>query len=149
MIFNTPSDTLEVSAAIRDAVAPVFLLTGIGSFLSVIVNRLGRAIDRARYLNALNPEQQQKFLSELDTLAERITSIRWSIGLLIFAGLCISLSIALIFIGVATKINLSDFVLSTFITAMFSLIFGILCFLREIILATREVITWHRQDPNE
>jgi hypothetical protein len=149
MIFNTPSDTLEVSAAIRDAVAPVFLLTGIGSFLSVIVNRLGRAIDRARYLNALNPEQQQKFLSELDTLSERITSIRWSIGLLIFAGLCISLSIALIFIGVATKINLSDFVLSTFITAMFSLIFGILCFLREIILATREVITWHRQEPNE
>ncbi|MGZ8269852.1 MAG: DUF2721 domain-containing protein [Methylophilus sp.] len=42
-----------VSAAIRDAVAPVFLLTGIGSFLAVMTSRLGRAIDRARYLNEL------------------------------------------------------------------------------------------------
>lgn len=149
MLFNTPSDTLEVSAAIRDAVAPVFLLTGIGSFLGVIVNRLGRAIDRARYLNALNQEQRKRFLDELEIIGRRTTWMRWSVGLFIFAGLCISLSIALIFIGVATKINLSDFVLSTFITAMFSLIFGILCFLREIILATREVVTRHRQDANE
>jgi hypothetical protein len=149
MIFNTPSDTLEVSAAIRDAVAPVFLLTGIGSFLGVIVNRLGRAIDRARHLNALNVEQRKKYLEELDIIMQRTTWMRWSVGLFIFAGLCISLSIALIFIAVASKINLSNYVLSTFITAMFSLIFGILCFLREIILATREVITRHRQDLNE
>ncbi len=146
MIFNTPSDTLQVSAAIRDAVAPVFLLTGIGSFLGVIVNRLGRAIDRARYLNALNQDQRKKFLDELEIISHRITWMRWSVGLFIFAGLCISLSIALIFIAVATKINLSNYVLSTFITAMFSLIFGILCFLREIILATRGMLTKHRQD---
>jgi hypothetical protein len=36
-----------VSEAIRDAVAPVFLLTGIGSILNVMVGRLGRAIDFA------------------------------------------------------------------------------------------------------
>jgi hypothetical protein len=30
-----------VSEAIRDAVAPVFLLTGIGSILDVMVGRLG------------------------------------------------------------------------------------------------------------
>jgi hypothetical protein len=38
---------------------------------------------------------------------------------------------------------------ATFITAMISLIFGLLCFLREIILASQEVITRHRQDLNE
>ena len=145
MIFNTPSDTLIVSAAIRDAVAPVFLLTGIGSFLGVLVNRLGRAIDRARHLNSLNAEQRKKFLDELDIIVKRIPWMRWSVGLFIFAGLCISLSIALIFIAVAIKINLSDFVLSTFISAMFALIFGILFFLREIILATQEVVNQHRQ----
>lgn len=149
MIFNTPSDIRDVSEAIRDAVAPVFLLTGIGSILSVLVNRLGRAIDRARLLNGMNIEQRRKFLEELEIIVNRTSWMRWSVGLFIFAGLCVSLSIASIFIGVAININLTDFVLITFITAMFSLIFGLLCFLREIILASQEVITPYRQDAQD
>ncbi|MEY3882939.1 MAG: hypothetical protein RIS87_743 [Pseudomonadota bacterium] len=149
MIVHSPSDIRDVSIAIHDAVAPVFLLTGIGSILGVLVNRLGRAIDRARYLNALLSEQRKSFLDELDLIAVRTSWMRWSVGLFIFAGLCVSLAIASIFIGVAINIHLSTFVLMTFITAMISLIFGLLCFLREIILASQEVITRHRQDLNE
>jgi hypothetical protein len=149
MIVHSPSDIRDVSIAIHDAVAPVFLLTGIGSILGVLVNRLGRAIDRARYLNALLSEQRKSFLDELDLIAVRTSWMRWSVGLFIFAGLCVSLAIASIFIGVAVNIHLSTFVLMTFITAMISLIFGLLCFLREIILASQEVITRHRQDLNE
>jgi hypothetical protein len=149
MIVHSPSDIRDVSIAIHDAVAPVFLLTGIGSILGVLVNRLGRAIDRARYLNALLAEQRKSFLDELDLIAVRTSWMRWSVGLFIFAGLCVSLAIASIFIGVAINIHLSTFVLMTFITAMISLIFGLLCFLREIILASQEVITRHRQDLNE
>ncbi len=149
MIVHSPSDIRDVSIAIHDAVAPVFLLTGIGSILGVLVNRLGRAIDRARYLNALLTEQRKSFLDELDLIAVRTSWMRWSVGLFIFAGLCVSLAIASIFIGVAINIHLSTFVLMTFITAMISLIFGLLCFLREIILASQEVITRHRQDLNE
>jgi hypothetical protein len=146
MLFSTPSNTLEVSAAIRDAVAPVFLLTGIGSFLGVVVNRLGRTIDRARHLNNLNVEQQKKFLDEFRIIQKRVKWMRWAIALFIVAGLCISLSIALIFIGVVIKLSVSNFILGAFIFAMFALILGILCFLREITFATQEVITWNRQD---
>ncbi|HPX88304.1 MAG TPA: DUF2721 domain-containing protein [Methylophilaceae bacterium] len=146
MIISSPTDIHDVSTAIRDAVAPVFLLTGIGSILSVLVNRLGRAVDRARTLNVLSTEQRKSYLEELDIIAERTTWMRWSVGLFIFAGLCVSLAIASMFIGVAINIRLSGFVLITFIAAMFSLIFGLLCFLREIILASQEVITRHRQD---
>ncbi|CAN1542362.1 MAG: DUF2721 domain-containing protein [Sulfuritalea sp.] len=149
MIFNSPTDIRDISVAIHDAVAPVFLLTGIGSILGVLVNRLGRAIDRARNLNALNADQRKVFLEELDIIAVRTSWMRWSVGLFIFAGLCVSLAIASIFIGVAINIHLSWFVLMTFIMAMFSLIFGLLCFLREIILASQEVITRHRQDLND
>ena len=42
------TDIHLVSEAIRDAVAPVFLLTGIGSILNVMVGRLARAIDRCK-----------------------------------------------------------------------------------------------------
>ncbi|HQR51082.1 MAG TPA: DUF2721 domain-containing protein [Methylophilaceae bacterium] len=146
-MLSTPSD-IHVSFAIRDAVAPVFLLTGIGSILSVLVNRLGRSIDRARTLNALKPEQRQAFLDEFDIIVRRTRWMRWSVGLFIFAGLCVALSIASVFIGVAVGVHLTSFVLFTFITAMFSLIIGLLCFLREIVLASQEVITPVRQDLN-
>jgi hypothetical protein len=37
-----------VSATIQAAIAPVFLLAGIGAFLNVMVGRLARIVDRAR-----------------------------------------------------------------------------------------------------
>ena len=118
-------------------------------FIRPLHNRLGRAVDRARILKELNISQQKLYFDESDLIVRRIAWMRFSVGLFIFAGLCVSLSIALIFIGVATKINLHNFVLITFITAMFSLIFGLLCFLKEIFLACKEVITCQRQDSNE
>ena len=38
---------VAVAHAVQLAVAPVFLLTGIGAILAVMTNRLGRVIDRA------------------------------------------------------------------------------------------------------
>jgi len=147
MIFNSAADIHDVSLAIRDAVTPVFLLTGIGSILGVLVNRLSRSIDRARAINAMNDEQFFKCADELDIIVKRTRWMRWSVGLFIFAGLCVAISIASVFIGVELRVNLPHFVLMTFITAMFSLTIGLLCFLREIILASRETITSDRQKP--
>lgn len=146
MILPTPTDIRDVSLAIRDAVAPVFLLTGIGSILGVLVNRLGRSIDRARVINAMNDEQFYKYLDELNVIVKRTMWMRWSVGLFIFAGLCVALSIASVFISAELKVNLPHFVLIAFITAMFSLTIGLLCFLREIILAAQENITSDRQN---
>lgn len=41
---------IAVAYVIQLAVAPVFLLTGIGAILAVMTNRLARIIDRARAL---------------------------------------------------------------------------------------------------
>ena len=41
---------VAVAHAVQLAVAPVFLLTGIGAFVAVMTNRLGRVIDRSRVL---------------------------------------------------------------------------------------------------
>jgi len=147
MIFNSATDIHDVSVAIRDAVTPVFLLTGIGSILGVLVNRLSRSIDRARAIGAMNDEQFFKCSDELDIIVRRTKWMRWSVGLFIFAGLCVAISIASVFISVELRANLTHFVLITFITAMFSLTIGLLCFLREIILASKEKISCDRQKP--
>lgn len=129
-----------VSAAIRDAVAPVFLLTGIGSFLAVMTSRLGRAIDRARYLNELPEEVLIKHKDDLKLLIKRTKWLRRAVALATFAAFAVCISIATLFLGVELGINMSHMVLLSFITSMFSVIFGLLCFLREIVLASREVI---------
>jgi len=138
--FNFPADVLEVSLVIRDAVAPVFLLTGIGSILSVLVNRLGRSIDRARIINGLPDTQFSQYEKELDIILQRTTWMRWSVGLFIFAGLFVAISIVSVFVGAELRLNFSHIVLTSFIIAMLSLILGLLCFLREIILAAKEQI---------
>jgi Protein of unknown function (DUF2721) len=49
-LFVLEFSDVAVAHAIQLAVAPVFLLTGIGAILAVMTNRLGRIIDRARVL---------------------------------------------------------------------------------------------------
>jgi hypothetical protein len=40
----------EIGHIIQLAIAPVFLLTGVGTNMLVLTNRLARIIDRSRYL---------------------------------------------------------------------------------------------------
>lgn len=139
-MINTMIEIHSVSEAIRDAVAPVFLLTGIGSILGVLIGRLGRSIDRARFLTDAPEEKRERFKDELRIIVRRTKWLRRAIGLATFAALCICVSIASMFISVETGLRLPHLVMVSFIISMASLILGLLCFLREIVLASREVI---------
>src|ERR1039457_2882038 len=50
--METVSSITTVSHVIQLAVAPVFLLSGVGAILAVLINRLGRIIDRYRVLES-------------------------------------------------------------------------------------------------
>lgn len=139
----------SVSEAIRDAVAPVFLLTGIGSILGVLIGRLGRSIDRARFLTDAPEEKRERFKDELKIIVRRTTWLRRAIGLATFAALCICVSIAGMFLSVETGLRMPHLVMVSFIISMASLIMALLCFLREITLASREVIVpFQQQEKN-
>jgi cation transporter-like permease len=139
-MINTMIEIHSVSGAIRDAVAPVFLLTGIGSILGVLIGRLGRSIDRARFLTDVPEEKRERFKDELKIIVRRTKWLRRAIGLATLAALCICVSIASMFVSVETGLRLPHLVMVSFIVSMASLILGLLCFLREIVLASREVI---------
>lgn len=132
-------DTLDniptVAHAIQQAVAPVFLLTGIGAILSVLANRLGRVVDRFRLLTELK-EGTEQHRAEMSILSRRARWNHWAISLCTVSALCICLSIAALFIGAELRVDLSNAVSLLFVAAMLALICGLLCFLREIALAT-------------
>ena len=142
---------IAASHVIQQAVAPVFLLTGIAALLGVLTNRLARIVDRLRALlaqSSMTPENaaadagaqrdtRQLVHEESAVLVRRRASIHWAIILCTLSALLVCVVIATLFLGAEFGANTSRPVGLLFVTAMASLIAGLLCFLHEIALATK------------
>lgn len=138
-LIQSLTNITDVAQVIQLAVAPVFLLTGIGAILSVLVNRLGRVADRFRALERLLSQVEEKSLpsvqAEMGVLSRRAKMVQWAIGLCTSAALLVCIVIATLFIGSITGIEMPIVIATLFVLAMLSLVAGLLCFLREISLA--------------
>lgn len=137
--MQTPNDILTVSYVIQQAVAPVFLLTGVGAILGVLSTRLARAIDHFRTLDKSADEERIKHKAEMALLLQRSRWIHWAITLCTLSALLVCIVIAALFIGSELNMDPSGTVALLFITSMLSLTAGLLCFLREIALATGSI----------
>ena len=129
----------DVSHIIQLAIAPVFLLTGVGTKLAVLTNRLGRIIDRSRILEdrmhsdgTFDPVDRD----EITVLYQRGHLINRAIALSTACGLLVCLVIATLFVGDALGLAFGKFIASLFVLAMLSLIGSFYYFLREIFIAT-------------
>ncbi len=132
-----------VGDVIRLAVAPVFLLSGVGIMLTLFTNRLARAVDRARELertvvtvSVSEPERAQELHKSLANLARRGRLLGIAITLGTICALLVSIVIVVLFLGESFDIRINLIVDALFIAAMFSFIGAILCFLREVFIAT-------------
>ena len=124
------TEIIVAAHAIQQAVAPVFLITGVGAFLSVLSSRLGRVIDRFRSIEEDADGDEKKIL------VQRARWIHWSISLCTISALFVCIVIAALFIGSELNRDPSGTVSLFFVAAMLTLTFALLCFLREISLAT-------------
>lgn len=127
-----------ISHVIQLAVAPAFLLTGIGAILSVLAVRLGRVVDRYRVLIERDAHLA-KTITEIRLLAQRAVWVHCAITLCSVSALLVATVIVALFIGYERSRDPSHFVSPLFIAAMISLIVGLLCFLREITLSTHTI----------
>jgi hypothetical protein len=129
-----------VAHVIQLAVAPVFLLTAIGTLLNVMANRLSRVIDRARALEAklelASPESVVAIHAHLATLSRRAKFIGSAITLCTATALLVCTVIAILFSGNFLHFDISIPVALLFILAMLLLVLGLLSFLREVFIAT-------------
>jgi hypothetical protein len=65
--------------------------------------------------------------------------IHWAIGLCTGCALLVCIVIATLFVGSITHVEMPAVIASLFILAMLTLVAGLLCFLREIALATGRI----------
>jgi hypothetical protein len=134
-----PDSVADVARLIQLAVAPVFLLTAVGTIIGVLSNRLGRVVDRSRTLEdrlrQLTPQGQGAVRAELTVLSQRVRLVYVSMTLAVVCALFVGLLIAVAFVDAFIAIDLSKFIGLLFIGAMLSFIVALMVFLREIFLA--------------
>lgn len=139
------ADLDQISRVIQLSVAPVFLLTGIGALLGVTTTRLARIVDRARSieteLNGASAERGTQIREEIGTLTRRARLINRAITLCVVAALLVCAVIVGLFITAyyAWSPDLTRLVAAVFALGLLSLIAGLLCFLREVYIATQHL----------
>jgi hypothetical protein len=135
----TESHAIDIARVIQLSVAPVFLLTALGTMLSVLSGRLARIVDRARVLAdrraKLAPEERGTHEEEIRILMRRRRLVNHAITSGTTAALLVCLLIASAFVGYLIRADLSSFLAVLFIAAMAAFVAALLFFLREILIA--------------
>ena len=133
------SHVFDITRAIQLAVAPVFLLTAIGTLINALMGRLGRAVDRRRkleeLLSAFEGETRSSMDRELEVLARRIKLVLWAMAFAVFSALLVCVLIGTAFLGAFVSLDLSRPVAALFVMAIVALTACLLAFLREVYLA--------------
>ena len=151
MIEQVPAVT-EIAHLIQLAIAPVFLLAGIGSILNVLAQRLARAVDRARNLEAeydsLDPRDQEAASTELRLLDRRMTIANLAISCCTASASLVCIVVAILFVADLAEFHFGRVIAYLFIATMAVLIGGLLLFLWEVRLAMRSIRLRRNQFPH-
>src|SRR5437763_12521447 len=102
MLQGSPNFSVDVvSEIVRNAVAPVFLLSGIGAFLNVCASRLSRIVDRSRFIEPLllasRGREHERWLGEIQVLDRRMALVSWAITMSVVSAVLICLVVSLLF----------------------------------------------------
>jgi Flp pilus assembly protein TadB len=151
-----------IAQTIQLAIAPVFLLAGIGAILNVLAGRLARVVDRSRVLEELHAnsdgEEHQRYVRELRIVDRRMRLANAAIALIVASAIVVCSLVALLFITQMAGLPFRIAVAVFFVLGMALLIAGLVLFLIEINLALsylyvreelleREERSWRRTHP--
>lgn len=141
----------DIGHIIQLSIAPVFLLTGVGTNLLVLTNRLARIIDRSRSLEEkldmhdISADAEKKIRLEAGILFRRARKINRAIALSTLCALFICIVVASLFLDDAFNLKINTMIAMLFVSAMVSLTGSFIYLLREILMATEFLNkqNWH------
>lgn len=130
-----------VAHVIQLAVAPVFLLTGVGAILNVMANRLARIVDRARTLElklaASEGAERAELAGRLANLSRRARLVGHAIALCVTTAVMVCGVIITLFLGEFLAFEATVPAALLFIAALLSFLLALIWLLREIFVAIR------------
>ena len=148
----------EVADVVRVAVAPVFLLSGIGAFLNVCASRLSRIVDRSRVIEPLllasRGEEHDRWVAELRIVDRRMQLVNIATGMSVMSALLTCLVVILLFAASLLHSHFGTLIALLFIVSMVAIGTAFAIFLAETRLAERAVrvrseLLQHKVDPED
>ena len=140
---TTVAQAEQIGHVIQLAVAPVFLLAGVGAFLNVCAGRLSRIVDRSRRLEtqilASRGREHDRLVAEIRVLDKRMGLVSRAIFLSVLSAVLTCAVVILLFTTGLTDLNLSTAVALLFIASMIAIGAGFAIFLVETRLGSRSV----------
>src|SRR3954466_14781757 len=144
MFESTPDLSVStVAEIVRLALAPVFLLSGIGAFLNVLASRLSRIVDRSREIEPMlltsRGSDHDRWIADLKILDRRMSLINWATGLSVTSAILTCLVVVLLFAPNIIPPGLGTEIAWVFIASMLAIGAGFAVFLIETTIAARAV----------
>ena len=144
MFENAPNLSVNtVADIVRIAVAPVFLLSGIASFVNVCTSRLSRIVDRSRDIEpkllASRGDEHDRWLGELHVLDRRMKLVSWAISLSVLSAVLICAVVVLLFSANLSRLHVATAIALLFIGSMIAIGLGFAIFLVETRVGSRAV----------
>jgi hypothetical protein len=131
---------MDIAHLIQSALAPVFLLSGVGVTLGVLTGRLARAVDRARHLEELltrHPADARQLHDDLRVLAQRTRYINAAITMCGCSAVLIALVVITLFANAFFGSGFAGTIALLFVGAMIFITGAYIAFLIEVRMATR------------
>lgn len=133
----------EIVTILQTAMAPAFLLVGLGAMLALFAGRLARIIDRSRVLQDLfgktEGKEHELIVNELHDLQKRIRLVNSAIYLSVISAIVVCVLIGLLFtMGLFGAMQLDQVVAGAFLVAVILLSMALVQFLREVRIGIRD-----------
>lgn len=129
---------------IQLALTPVFVLVAIGNILNILSTRLGRVVDRARYLQGLHNKteggEHDMIVREIRLVDRRIKIITRAIKVMVLSALTVGSTVALLFLQGLAGFDLHLLVAIVFLISIMLLLFALVLFLRETQVAAEALV---------
>ena len=133
----------NLAHTIQLALAPVFLLTGIGSILNMLTGRLTRIVDRARRIEAdFTPRDHpahRRQVTELRLLDRRMKIVNTAIFLATASAVALCTVVAVMFLAELAGFGFARTLALVFASSLLLLIAALVLFLVEVRVAVRAI----------
>ena len=133
--MTVPGSVEDLGQLIQLAIAPIFLLTGVATTLTVFASRLSRIVDRGRALEDQTRHDIKLHKVELINLEKRAHLIYRALTLGVCAAILVSVLMTMAFAGAVMGFNAAKPCAALFLLALFCYTGALLCLLREVFFA--------------
>jgi hypothetical protein len=143
MFPDLATSATQVAHTIQLAVAPIFLLAGVGAFLNVCAGRLSRIVDRARDLEPrvlqTRGTEHDRLVGQMRILDRRMELVSRAIFLAVLSAILTCAVVILLFATGLTGLSFGTPIAILFMATMVAIGSGFFVFLIETRLGARAV----------